>query len=148
MQSLPLGAWCTSIDLKDAFLHVPIACKHCKYLCFRIGGAAFQFRALPFGLTTSPLIFTRIVKTVGAYAHSQELNILLDLDNWNISAPSPTLCAQWTKWVLRLTASLGLIPNLPKCNLTPSQQFVFIGIAFNLNTGTAHPVPHRAANFL
>ena len=148
MQSLPLGAWCTSIDLKDAFLHVPIARKHRKYLCFRIGGAAFQFRALPFGLTTSPLVFTRIVKTVGAYAHSQGLNMLLYLDDWNISAPSPTLCARWMEWVLRLTASLGLIPNLPKCDLTPSQQFVFIGIAFDLNTGMACPAPHRVANFL
>ena len=148
MQSLPLGAWCTSIDLKDAFLHVPIARKHRKYLRFRIGDAAFQFRALPFGLTTSPLVFTRIVKTVGAYAHSQGLNMLLYLDDWNISAPSPTLCARWTEWVLRLTASLGVIPNLPKCDLTPSQQFVFIGIAFDLNTGTARPAPHRVANFL
>ena len=148
MQSLPLGAWCTSIDLKDAFLHVPIARKHHKYLRFRIGDAAFQFRALPFSLTTSPLVFTRIVKTVGAYAHSQGLNMLLYLDDWNISAPSPTLCARWTEWVLRLTAFLGLIPNLPKCDLTPSQQFVFIGIAFDLNTGTARPAPHRVANFL
>ena len=148
MQSLPLGAWCTSIDLKDAFLHVPIARKHHKYLRFRIGVAAFQFHALPFGLTTSPLVFTRIVKTVGAYAHSQGHNMLLYLDDWNISAPSPTLCAQWTEWVLHLTASLGLIPNLPKCDLMPSQQFVFISIAFNLNTGTAHPALHRVANFL
>ena len=148
MQSLPLGAWCTSIDLKDTFLHVPIAHMHRKYLRFRIEGTAFQFRALPFGLTTSPLIFTHIVKTVGAYAHSQGLNMLLYLDDWNISAPSPTLCARWTEWVLGLTASLGLIPNLPKCDLTPSQQFVFIGIAFNLNTGTARPAPDRVANFL
>ena len=111
MQSLPLVAWCTSIDLKDTFLHVSIARKHRKYLLFRIGGAAFQFRALPFGLTTSPVVFTCIVKTVGAYAHSQGLNILLYLDDWNISVPSPTLCARWTEWVLRLTASLGLIPD-------------------------------------
>ena len=41
---------------------------------------------------------------------------------WNISASSPTLCARWTEWVLRLTTSLGLILNLPKCDLTPSQQ--------------------------
>ena len=148
MQSLPLGAWCTSINLKDAFLHVPITRKHRKYLRFRIRGAASQFRALPFGLTTSPLVVTHIVKTVGACAHSQGLNMLLYLDDWNIPAPSPTLCARWTEWVLRLTASLGLTPNLPKCDLTPSQQFVFIGIAFDLNTGTARPAPHRVANFL
>ena len=91
MQSLLLGAWCTSIDLKDAFLHVPIARKHHKYLHFRIRDAAFQFCALPFGLTTSPLVFTRIVKTVGAYAHSQGLNMSLYLDNWNTPALSPTL---------------------------------------------------------
>ena len=148
MQSLPLGAWCTSIDLKDAFLHVPIARKQRKYLRLRIGGAVFQFRALPFGLTTSPLVFTHIVKTVGGYAHSQGLKMLLNLDYWNILAPLPTLCARWTAWVLHLTTPLGLIPNLPKCDLMPSQQFVFISIAFDLNTGTARPAPYRVANFL
>ena len=47
-------------------------------------------------------------------------------------------------WVLCLTTSLGLIPNLPKCDLTPSQQFVFIGIAFDLNTGTTQPCPPQS----
>ena len=41
MQSLPWGAWCTSIDLNDAFLHVPTACKHRKYLHFWIGNVSF-----------------------------------------------------------------------------------------------------------
>ena len=70
MQPLSLGAWCTFIDLKDAFLHGAIAHKHRKYLCFGIGNASFQFRALPFGLTSSPLVFTGIIETVGACAHS------------------------------------------------------------------------------
>ena len=148
MQSLPLGAWYTSIDLKDAFLHIPITCKHHKYLCFRIGGASFHFRAFPFGLTTSPLVFTCIVKTARAYARSQGLNMLLYLDDWNISAPSPSICTRSTEWVLHITTFLGLLPNLRNCDLTPSQQFVFIGIAFDLNTCTAHPAPHRVLNFL
>ena len=74
--------------------------------------------------------------------------MILYLDDWNISAPSPTICSQWTGWVLHLTASLRLILNLPKCDVTPSQQFVFIGIAFDLNTGMAHSAPYRVLNFL
>ena len=35
-----------------------------------------------------------------------------------------------------------------QCYLIPCQQFVFIGIAFNLNPGTARTAPHRVLNCL
>ena len=53
-KALSPGDWVTSIDLKDAYFHIPVHPNYQK--CFRIvvGGNVFQFKALPFGLSPAP----------------------------------------------------------------------------------------------
>ena len=62
--SLQQGEWVTSIDFKDTYFHIPIQEQSRKYLRFHIQGRAYQFKALPFGLSTAPLEFTVIPKEV------------------------------------------------------------------------------------
>ena len=47
------GRWATSIDLKDAYLHIPINQDHQRWLRFHIKDQAYAFRCLPFGLSTA-----------------------------------------------------------------------------------------------
>lgn len=58
----------SSLDKKDAYLHVPIHPKHQKYLRFAIKDGErvqhFQYQALPFGLASAPCIFTKIMAEV------------------------------------------------------------------------------------
>jgi len=143
-----LDKWATSIDLKDAFFHIPVAPRHRKYLRFAVDGRHFQFRALPFGLGMSPYVFTRVMKAVGAFARSQGLLLFLYLDDWLLLSNSFATALAWINWLLDLVQALGLIPNVPKCDLTPSQIYVFIGVLFNLVQGTAQPAPHRVAAFI
>ena len=42
------GEWFTTVDLKDAYFHVPIASHHQCFLRFAFRGWHFQFRLLPF----------------------------------------------------------------------------------------------------
>ena len=53
--SLTKGEWLVSIDLKDAYFHVPIHPDSQHLLCFHIDKRTYQFKALPFGLATTPL---------------------------------------------------------------------------------------------
>ena len=48
-----------SIDIRDAYLHVPIFQGHQKFLRFAIAGRHYQFVALPFGLATAPVCLRR-----------------------------------------------------------------------------------------
>ena len=146
MCSLQPGHWATSLDFKDAFFHIPIAPAHRCYLSFRFGHCYFRFQALPFCLATSPYLFTRLVKAVGTFARSQGLSLLFYLDYWNILAPSAPACTAWTLWFLTLSKRLGLVVNMDKCELVPSQRFVFVGIDFDLTNGMARPAPHRVQN--
>ena len=54
LASLRKGEWVTSIDLTDAYLHVPIHTQSQKYLRFHFQGVTYQFTSLPFGLATAP----------------------------------------------------------------------------------------------
>ena len=56
--SLRTGEWVTSIDLTDAYLHMPIHPQSRKFLRFFHRGVSYQFKSLPFGLATAPPIFT------------------------------------------------------------------------------------------
>ena len=53
--SLQQGEWVTSVDFKDAYFHIPIQEQSRKYLRFHVQGRTYQFKALPFGLSTAPL---------------------------------------------------------------------------------------------
>jgi len=48
------GDFAVSLDLKDAYLHVPILPAHRRYLKFIFKGQTFHFTVLPFGLSSAP----------------------------------------------------------------------------------------------
>ena len=73
--SLVKGEWLSSIDLLDAFLHIPIDPNSRKYLRFCHRSQVFQFTSVPFGLATAPQVFTMIVKEVKLMALSRGLRL-------------------------------------------------------------------------
>jgi hypothetical protein len=46
--------WLAKLDLKDAYLAVPIFSHHRKFLRFKWGRDIFEFVSLPFGLSFAP----------------------------------------------------------------------------------------------
>ena len=58
--TLRCGMWATSIDLRDAYLHVPIFPGHRRFLAFQFQGETYMFTSLPFGLSTAPRVFSRV----------------------------------------------------------------------------------------
>ena len=63
------------LDLKDAYFHIGIHPADRRYLRFCHNGTSWQFTVLPFGLSTSPRVFTKILKPVLAYAHLHRVKL-------------------------------------------------------------------------
>ena len=82
LRALQQGQWLTSLDLKDAYFHIGIHPADRRYLRFCHNGTAWQFTVLPFGLSTSPRVFTKILKPVLAYAHLHRVKLHMYLDDW------------------------------------------------------------------
>ena len=70
MQMVEFGWHMTSIDIKDAFLTVPVKERHRILLKFMFEGKVYMYLVLPFGYTGSPQIFTKILKPILARLRS------------------------------------------------------------------------------
>ncbi len=55
------GDWFTTVDLHDAYFHIPIHKDHKKYLRFYFQGNAYEYNFLRFGLSLAPHTFTKCV---------------------------------------------------------------------------------------
>ena len=67
--------WTVSIDIRDAYLHVPMHQAVCKYLRFVVNKKVYQFTCLPFGLATSPREFTKLLRPVVALLRQQGVKL-------------------------------------------------------------------------
>ena len=141
--SLRQGEWVTSIDLSDAYLHIPIHPQSRKFLRFHHKETSYQFTSLPFGLATAPLVFTSLVKEVKLLALKQNIRLHQYLDDWLIRASSQDEAQKHTVKLLSLIQNLGFIVNLQKSELNPQQRFDFIGYRFLLDQGLVRPTNDR-----
>ena len=142
--SLQPGEWVTSIDFKDTYFHIPIQEQSRKYLRFHVQGQTYQFKALPFGLSTAPLEFTVVAQEVKLMAIHKGIRIHQYLDDWLVRARSHQVCFQHTQDLV--CQKLGWLVNLEKSELEPKQIFDFVGYQFNLRAGRVRPTPDRWQN--
>jgi hypothetical protein len=123
--------WLTSIDLKDAYFHIPIHHNSRPYLRFVWEKKTYQFKALCFGLSTAPYVFTRVFRLVSTLAHQHGHRLYRYLDDWLLAAQSPQAATAATQFVLKICNQLGLIVNREKSELEPTQRTIFLGMQIN-----------------
>ena len=70
---------------------------------FHIQGQSYQFKALPFGLSTAPMEFTVVDKEVKLMALQRGIRIHQYLDNWLVRATSHQTCLQHTQTLVALS---------------------------------------------
>lgn len=143
LESLPKAVWAASIDLRDAYLHIPISSGHSRYLRFRYRGRTLEFTALPFGLSTSPRAFTRVTRAIAAYLRRRNIMIYMYLDDWLIVGRSEEETAQYLQTTCEVTRAVGFIINEEKSRFIPTQSPTFLGAVIDLRNGIAFPTTER-----
>ena len=86
--SVRQGDWLASIDLKEAYLQVSVHPASRHFLRFMFRDTVYQFKALSFGLSTAPRVFTRVMAPVSAILHSMEIRMRRYLDYWLVQSAS------------------------------------------------------------
>ncbi|XP_064113369.1 uncharacterized protein LOC135220008 [Macrobrachium nipponense] len=143
LATLRPGDWMVSLDLQDAYFHVPIHPRSMKYLRFVLKGQVFQFRALCFGLSTAPMVFTFLMQNVAKWLHLSKIRVSLYLDDWLIRSSCKTKCLEDLHKTLQLTKALGLLVNFEKSHLIPTQSIVYLGIQMDSVAFQAFPSTER-----
>lgn len=143
--SLGENLWATSIDLKDAYLHVPVHPSDQRFLAFNYQGVDFVFQAMPFGLSTAPHVFTRVTRAITAFLRRRGITVFAYLDDWLIVSRSRPEAQRDTEVTTTLLRRLGWIINLEKSSLNPSQNLVYLGARLDLLQGMLFASNERQA---
>ena len=72
--------WLLKLDLKDAYLSIPIHQNHQHFLRFPWKGQLWQFKALPFGLSSAPWVFTKVTKPISSILRKLGIWLILYLE--------------------------------------------------------------------
>ena len=143
LASVRQGNWIFSIDLQDAYFQIPIHPESRKYLRFSSHLGIFQFKALCFGLSTAPQVFTRMMAPISSILHEIGIRILRYLDNWLILSTSYEASLLAREKVLNLCQDLGIVVNMTKSHLEPSRLATYLGIQLDSTTLRAFPTQQR-----
>ncbi len=127
--------WFAAIDLKDAYFHVSILLRHRPFLWFAFEGRAWQYRVLPFGLSLSPRVFTKVVEGALTPLREVGVRILNYLVDWLILAQSREQLGDHRDLVR---------VNWEKSKLSPVQRISFLGVELDSVSMTARLMEERA----
>ena len=111
-------------------------------------GTVYQFKALCFGLSTAPQVFTRVFAAVSAWAHSRGISLLRYLDDWLVLSSSEKKAKQSIRELLSLCHTLGIVINEKKSDLVPSQSAKYLGMTIDTSAGKVFPSLARVEKFL
>ncbi len=133
--------WLTSIDLTQAYHHVAVHPDYRKYLRFQIRdpeGAihTYQYTCLPMGLSVSPRIYQKIMKTIVEKIRMRGIRCTIYMDDMLIMSKSPSEARRNTDIILQTLRDAGFLTNWDKSELTPVQTTKFLGVLINTRTLT------------
>ena len=137
--------WMSSIDLKEAYLQVPVHPDSRRFLRFVAQGQVYQFSSLCFGLSTAPQVFSGAMAPVSAILHSWGIRMRRYLDDWLVQSSSRESLFRDLQVVLNLCRELGVVVNPAKSHLVPSQVVQYLGVVIDSRSFRASPSPDRVA---
>lgn len=125
-----------SIDLSDAFFSVPLHPSSKKFVTFEFNGLRYSFNVLPFGLSSSPRIFCKLLRPVIIFLRSLGIRISAYMDDLFLCSASPSVLNQHCTLTLDTLTSLGFRPNNQKSQLSPTKLMTHLGYIWNTSAMT------------
>ena len=125
------GDWLISIDLSDAYHSVALHPFSMPFLAFALMNIYYFFTCLPQGLSSSPRIFTMLMRVVLKYLRSFSIKIAAWIDDFILAASSASLASSNASFTIRSFQEFGFIPNIEKSHLKPTQRLTHLGLVWD-----------------
>ena len=130
--SVPM--WGCTLDLQDAYFHVPVNWFFQIFLAFMVDHQIYVFQFLPFGLSVAPWTFSRIIKPIKAHIHLLTIRFHTYLDDFLILSLTPKSLTDHLSYIISLLETLGFLINIQKSQLIPSQTIEYLGVNLHLDS--------------
>ena len=77
----------TSVDLTDAYHHLPIHPQFQNFLTFEVAGVNYKYVACPFGLFPIPQVFTEVMTAIKIYMRENTESLVFHyIEDWLVIA--------------------------------------------------------------
>jgi hypothetical protein len=119
--------WMMKVDIRDAYLHIAMAEKHRNYLAFVWRGRRYRFKALAFGISTAPRIFTKVMRAALKPLREKGMRMVAYLDDICILGHTKEETMKQAEELRTHMEKLGFILSPTKCSLVPEQKGEFLG---------------------
>ena len=138
--SVEQNMWGVSIDLSDAYHHIPIALGDQKFLAFQVGSRRFCYTVCPFGLSPAPQVFTEALTPLKLHARKHlQLPVFQYLDDWLLLARTRSRALEVSLQFTHACLYLGLLVNFEKSSLIPSQRMTHLGVDWDFKAAIVRP---------
>ena len=142
------GTYFTKFDLKSGYHHLEIFPDHQPFLGFSWtypdGNTCFyMFSVLPFGLSSAPYIFTKLLRPLIRHWRSLGIHSTIFLDDNIDMEKSFETSARHAQIVRADVSRSGLVANDDKSVWVPTQNITWLGLSWDGIDGTLAIASHR-----
>jgi hypothetical protein len=124
--SIKRNSYFVNLDLQNAYFPLSIHKYYRKYLKFEWRDKLYQFNCLCFGISSSPRVFSKLMKVIFAHIRRMGISAFYYIDDSLIEADSPYLCTNQSQFLMTMMENLGFYINYDKSNLIPSTRIELI----------------------
>ncbi len=155
IQFLSKNAHMFSFDLKSGYHHINICSEFQQYLGFSwiIDNVQryFEFTVLPFGLSSAPLLFTKILKPLVTHWRASGILIAVYLDDGFCVIPATSKDNETNLSIAKVVSQhvkadlvgAGFVYNLEKSHWNPTTKIEWLGMSWDSALGTLKVVQRR-----
>ena len=153
LQYLQKDDYMFSFDLKSGYHHIEMYSEHTDYLAFawpdKFGNIViYKFVVLPFGLSSAPYIFTKLLRPVISWWRSHGHRVSIFLDDGLGNAQTKERCEILAKICCTDLLELGFLPSPSKCEWCPKTEIIWTGNLINSVEGRLFVSPRREEKIL
>ena len=130
-----------TVDLQDGYYHINMHESAIPWLGFQWEGRFYAYKVLPFGLSISPLVFSKIMRSIVSHLRQLGHRLLVYLDDFiGLTKNNSTILR---KKFLKLLRDLGLHISQEKSSLNLEQEKEFLGLLVKTKGRPMFHVPNR-----
>lgn len=91
----------------------------------------FEFNCLPFGLSSAPYVFSKILKPLFSFLRSRGFKSVVYLDDFLLFGDFQEECAENVRVTTEMLKNLGFLIYENKSQLIPQKEICYLGFIYN-----------------